>query len=66
MSNRGELSEEIQRRSAEIDSWPRWAQPFDPGQAPQPGRGEAPTPFNPVPDAPPRDSCERERDSNGA
>lgn len=34
---RGDLAAEIQRKSAEIESWPDWAQPY------QPPSPEAPT-----------------------
>jgi len=63
MSNRGELAEEIQRRSAEIDSWPSWAQPFDPSPAAPPGqRGVLPAPSPAESGPPPLDSCERDSD----
>jgi hypothetical protein len=67
MSNRGELAEEIQRRSAEIDSWPSWAQPFDQSATAPPGQQEvlpASSPAEPGPS--PQGSCERERASDRA
>jgi hypothetical protein len=44
---RGDLAAEIQRKSAEIESWPDWAQPFQPPSAaappaPPPGASERP------------------------
>jgi hypothetical protein len=37
MSNHGDLADEIQRKSAEIDRWPTWAKPYDaPPPAPDP------------------------------
>lgn len=41
MSRPGELAEEIRRRSAEIDRWPDWAQPYEPLTDSRPAAREA-------------------------
>jgi hypothetical protein len=39
----GSLGAEIERSSAEIRSWPNWAQPYDPSQPAGGGASERPT-----------------------
>jgi hypothetical protein len=45
MTRNGSLGSEIQRKTAEIDSWPAWAKPYKPPPPPTPAvRGSTPAP----------------------
>jgi len=48
MSREGTLGSEVQRRSAEIGSWPAWAQPY----APEPPTTPSGSPPAPAPEQP--------------